>query len=539
MANLNYLDFGLRIEQHGSGYRARVSQSPIGEHAHVDFELPAGVAAKVLFAPDSGQRRHLLDPTASMQKSSPKEFGRLLFETVFRDAVLMCLRSSLTVAETRNEGRLRIRLDLTDAPGLIDLPWEYLFDPEANRFLCLSLDTPLVRYLDVPGQIQPLAVKPPLRALVVMASPEDLPPLNVDVEWQRMQSALKDLETPHLLVVERLETPTLAALQDRLRQKTYQILHFIGHSSFDDEAGQGILIFGDENNHSRFVTGELFSTILHDAKALRLVILNTCSGAKTSIADPFAGISQLLIQQGIPSVIAMQFDVTDQAAITFAHTFYKALVSGYPVDAALAEARKAIAIESANLEWGTPVLYMRAPDGQLFAIARRSLGRTKQILAAAAIAIVLAVALLGVLVSRPFCAEQVVEVFSQKRPPDVYGYIERSQKYRREHRVACARRDLDSGMKIATSNEEKAKLYYGFVTMELVDGGFQEAHRMSLAGLKYDNLPGGITALLNLTDGLALCRLEQPKEAIERLAIFLTWRKVSLWQRRTGSKTSH
>ena len=83
MANLNYLDFGLRIEQHGSGYRARVSQSPIGEHAHVDFELPAGVAAKVLFAPDSGQRRHLLDPTASMQKSWPKEFGRLLLKRFF------------------------------------------------------------------------------------------------------------------------------------------------------------------------------------------------------------------------------------------------------------------------------------------------------------------------------------------------------------------------------------------------------------------------------------------------------------------------
>ena len=34
--------------------------------------------------------------------------------------------------------------------------------------------------------------------------------------------------------------------------------------------------------------------------------------------------------------------------------------------------------------------------------------------------------------------------------------------------------------------------------------------------------PDGITALLNLTDGLALCSLRQPKEAIERLATFLT-----------------
>jgi len=39
------------------------------------------------------------------------------------------------------------------------------------------------------------------------------------------------------------------------------------------------------------------------------------------------------------------------------------------VDAAVAEARKAISFALANsLEWGTPVLYMRAPDGQIFVV---------------------------------------------------------------------------------------------------------------------------------------------------------------------------
>lgn len=36
---------------------------------------------------------------------------------------------------------------------------------------------------------------------------------------------------------------------------------------------------------------------------------------------------------------------------------------GYPIDAALAEGRKAIL---ATVEWGTPVLYLRAPDGRIF-----------------------------------------------------------------------------------------------------------------------------------------------------------------------------
>ena len=38
----------------------------------------------------------------------------------------------------------------------------------------------------------------------------------------------------------------------------------------------------------------------------------------------------------------MQFEIADDVASTFAHEFYGALADGYPIDAALTEARKAI-----------------------------------------------------------------------------------------------------------------------------------------------------------------------------------------------------
>jgi hypothetical protein len=63
----------------------------------------------------------------------------------------------------------------------------------------------------------------------------------------------------------------------------------------------------------------------------------------------------------------MQFKITDGAAITFARQFYGALADAYPVDAALSNARKAMYAENEKeVEWGTPVLYMRSPDGRLF-----------------------------------------------------------------------------------------------------------------------------------------------------------------------------
>ena len=99
---------------------------------------------------------------------------------------------------------------------------------------------------------------------------------------------------------------------------------------------------------------------------MRLAFLNACEGARSGPADLFAGVAQTLVQKRLPAVIAMQYSITDPAAIHVAHEFYQAIADGYPVDAALAEARKALYREGNQLEWGTPVLFMRASDGVLW-----------------------------------------------------------------------------------------------------------------------------------------------------------------------------
>jgi hypothetical protein len=64
----------------------------------------------------------------------------------------------------------------------------------------------------------------------------------------------------------------------------------------------------------------------------------------------------------------MQYEITDKAAIEFSRDFYEAVADGLPVDAAVTEARAAVSVDS-MLEWGTPVLYMRSPDGRLFDVS--------------------------------------------------------------------------------------------------------------------------------------------------------------------------
>ena len=48
--------------------------------------------------------------------------------------------------------------------------------------------------------------------------------------------------------------------------------------------------------------------------------------------------------------------------------FYAAIADGDPVDAALSEARMAVFASDNDVEWGTPVLYLRARDGRIFDI---------------------------------------------------------------------------------------------------------------------------------------------------------------------------
>jgi len=72
------------------------------------------------------------------------------------------------------------------------------------------------------------------------------------------------------------------------------------------------------------------------------------------------------VQQGVPAVVAMQTAIQDEKAIQIAHEFYLSLTDGYPVDAALAEGRKAVFNNDGLAEWGTPILFMRSPDGILW-----------------------------------------------------------------------------------------------------------------------------------------------------------------------------
>jgi hypothetical protein len=250
---------------------------------------------------------------------------------------------------------------------LAALPWEFLFDQRRAKFVCLCRDTPVVRYLQLPRPIRPMVISGPLRILAMVASPADLPRLDVDRERERIERATAVLQQTGQVELTWLKGQTWRDLQREMRAGPWHVFHFIGHGGFDQNADEGFVYLVDEGGRSKSLTASELGLLLANHQSLRLVFLSACEGGKGSKRDVFSSTASILVRKDIPAVVAMQHAISDLAAINLAQTFYEALADGYPVDTAVVEARVAVSLALANtLEWGTPVLHMRSPDGVLF-----------------------------------------------------------------------------------------------------------------------------------------------------------------------------
>ena len=366
----DYLDFDIEIrEGEPRGYAVAV-RSPAGEALEVmrfpfdERQLRDRLKDLEIALLRSGGTRRAL----STEERTVQEFGQSLFEAVLVGKVGTCYYRSMDQAQQQGKG-LRLKLHVKP-PNLTVLPWEFLYDPDRDEYLCFSRDTPIVRYTDLRQSISRLIVAPPLRILGMVASPRDLDPLDVEHEKGLMDEAVGDLQADGLVHLTWLEGETWRDLQRAMRRDgPWHIFHFVGHGDFDLAAQEGLIAFAEKGTGRRhLLRSRDLARLLDGHPSLRLVFLNSCEGARGSEGDPFSGTAATLVRRGIPAVVAMQYQITDQAAIEFSSAFYESLADGLPVDAAVTEARVAVSMDS-MLEWGTPVLYMRSPDGRLFDIS--------------------------------------------------------------------------------------------------------------------------------------------------------------------------
>ena len=368
------LDVDVEIRPDGAGSYWVEVRSPAGE-VRVASVFPFDAIAlenrlqalQIALLTSAGGQRADISPNGQ----AVQEFASSLFQFLFVGEARSCYERSRDQA--RDQGAaLRIRLRC-QAPELASLPWEFLFDAQRNSYLSLSRRTQVVRYLEIPERIAPLRVTPPLRILGVVASPDDLPAIDVNRDRERLERSVAKLQRDGLVVLEWLPEPTWRSLQQALRQGQWHVFHFSGHGSFDRNKQSGQIAFVDDapavgtSTSTRWLSADELGTLLGDTDSLRLAVLNACEGATADAQDIFSGTAASLVRRGTPAVVAMQYAISDRAAIELARAFYESLADGLAVDTALAEARKAMYVSiSGTLEWGTPVLFMRTNSGVLF-----------------------------------------------------------------------------------------------------------------------------------------------------------------------------
>jgi WD40 repeat protein len=303
--------------------------------------------------------------------------GEALFNVLFEDALLRDFIHFYELARQK-EAPLRIELDIDEKtlPDLAALPWEFMCLPQrANQgALWLGTDPNMVfsRRRSQWRSAQPiqLSTNEKLRIALIVSVP-DSETLGT-VVYEPVQQILNDLVESYSAQIELLpvvEQATPEAIDKILKQKPH-LVHFIGHGRLQNEANQdvGQIALVDELNQELWVNSDRFSELFNRHRP-GVVLLQACEGGMLSASEAFVGVASRVVQQNIPVVVAMQYEVTNSVACRFARSFYKELASGEPVDVAVQLGRRSISLTATGYQkrdFATPVIFMRVRDGHLF-----------------------------------------------------------------------------------------------------------------------------------------------------------------------------
>jgi len=219
---------------------------------------------------------------------------------------------------------------------------DYIFDP-------------LYRYIDT--ELRSLAMEAPeniqkkdeemnkIKILFLAANPSDTNKLALDVEIREITSKIRAAE--HRDSIELISAWAVRPddLLQLLNQHKPQIIHFSGHGS-----DSGEIILTDNNGVSKPVSSKAMKALFTALKDnVRAVILNACYSKEQAEA----------ITQVIDCAVGMNNSIGDDAAITFASSFYRAIGFGRSIQDAFNQGIASLALEDIPEE-NTPELLVRA-----------------------------------------------------------------------------------------------------------------------------------------------------------------------------------
>lgn len=223
------------------------------------------------------------------------------------------------------------------------LPWELLWPDDGDpRFLCERF--PLMRWMRDRAPASRLGLDSP--CLVVSA--------------QQLQHAQPEIDDIGRVLRGAGVAPgqpiaDLAGLGAALQAADFRVLHFACHNAYvaQSPASSTVIVGGQK------FTPVFLSTLEGHLLSRRpLVFMNACRTAGQGLQyTAAAGWAHGFVAAGCGAFVGSLWEVRDQAARTFATTFYEALGKRRSLGEAMAEARGAIAADARDPTWLAYTVY--------------------------------------------------------------------------------------------------------------------------------------------------------------------------------------
>jgi hypothetical protein len=302
------------------------------------------------------------------------KMGRELATVLFSSDIMRVYRDSL--------GRLSgkpLRLFFypeKGAPPVVSMiPWECVFAyvMQEEEHLGLSQYVSVARYVPK-GDLPPLKVESGLRILAAAPNPHKSE-RSLDVERElKLLEEIVGRRRDDALKLFRLPHAQWGQFQDEVRDRKPHVIIFTGHGTIGKKGPE--MLFQTTDGWSDPVPVTKLEDLLKPqvVSNLRVVMLSACrTGVPASEEDPLTSAAGMLIQMGIPAVVAMQSKVEDEAAKEFCLRFFNYLLQPQnPVDVCVNAGRLAMAraeVEMSNrrgTQWAIPILYLSTRAEMLF-----------------------------------------------------------------------------------------------------------------------------------------------------------------------------
>ena len=320
------------------------------------------------------------------EKSDYEILGKSLAKMLFEYPIVTNTLADPIISVQRDiNSRFRIYLDFTDTAGeVVLLPWEYLmleglgkgvntFFPAADK----NSQFDLIRSV-TPAQASKfdytITSNQKLQVILISASTFDYP---IDKETRKnwFESMQKNFTNDILFYIidDFTQDTLLTQLNDYINNiEGPFIVHYMGHAKVEDDFGY--ISIPDDNGNSAWMRDDEFAKLFNQEgkRKPHLVILQACYSGQITRFDSQQknGIAmQLAYQSGIPAVVAMQNEITEEVGFVFLTKFYKSLVMGDDVAKATSKGRTYLgcvykkektAPDYGSNIFGTPVIFLTA-----------------------------------------------------------------------------------------------------------------------------------------------------------------------------------